>query len=314
MAATLTSFRPAPRLRSCRRASSRISLRDLARPLLSAPASAVEDPEALLALRDWPHYLLARGWLSRAAYQSASSQARHAAVSLLTNGLTYPLTLSQSWDALGCPKRVTVVGARAEATMPAQMWQETCLLRSTPLALEMNGPAAVGPHEATVGRLAISIAEPITGKGEGTGKPRGQLFHESTVGRALLGGAASAADLPDAFVLFNPGFGEAGWERAWEPTVRALLASKRPVLLTALSTADAARDAAFWARTAGGGSEPEYGENSWRSLLSADGTAQGCGAAQETGDGANRLVALVRPPQEDTSVLFEDTADLLGFF
>ena len=96
--------------------------------------------------------------------------------------------------------------------------------------------------------------------------------------------------------------------------MRALLASKKPVLLTALSVADAARDAAFWARLAGDGEEPQYGENPWRSLLAADGTAQGSGAGGEPGDGANRLMALVRPPKEDTSVLFEDTADRLGFF
>ena len=69
----------------------------------------------------------------------------------------------------------------------------------------------------------------------------------------LASGEVDAMSLPDAYVLFNPGFGEPGWADAWTPTIRALLAARKPVLLTALSAADAARDAAFWANVVGGG-------------------------------------------------------------
>ena len=47
-----------------------------------------------------------------------------------------------------------------------------------------------------------------------------------------------AAQRWDAFVLFNPGMGEPEWLRAWVPTLDALAAARRPLLLTALSRAD----------------------------------------------------------------------------
>ena len=79
-------------------------------------------------------------------------------------------------------------------------------------------------------------------------------------------------DLPDAFALFNPGFGEPGWELAWEPTVKALLLSQRPVLLTALSYEDAERDASFWSSVVqrsgvGAPLDEAYENNPWASLM-----------------------------------------------
>ena len=103
----------------------RASLRDLARPLISSPSAKVADPRGLLAL-DWPRYLLARGWLKQTAYEAATPEAQHAAVALLSNGLSYPLTLARTYEALGRPARVTVIGARAEATMPAHIFQREC--------------------------------------------------------------------------------------------------------------------------------------------------------------------------------------------
>ena len=127
------------------------------------------------------------------------------------------------------------------------MWAELSLLTGVRhLAIEFSGPAAApsgvdarrewsspcGAHS-----LSVSLGEP-------------DLFHRSELGRALLarskaGDAAPIADLPDAFVLFNPGLGEPGWERAWRPTLRALEAAERPLLMTALSSHDAERDLAF---------------------------------------------------------------------
>jgi len=121
--------------------------------------------------------------------------------------------------------------------------------------------------------------------------PEAALFHESALHRAHLSGA----ELPDAFVLFNPGLGEPGWDRAWAPTVHALLALRRPVLLTALSASDAEQDAAFWslaaAREGGNGQAAvpvglEYAANPWTSLLAADVRGN-----DETG-ASNRLITL----------------------
>lgn len=49
-------------------------------------------------------------------------------------------------------------------------------------------------------------------------------------------------DQYDAFVLFNPGLGHRNLQRSWDPTIDVLRGLHRPVLLTAHSALDAARD------------------------------------------------------------------------
>ena len=79
-------------------------------------------------------------------------------------------------------------------------------------------------------------------------------------------GASFEADdgsLPDAFALFNPGL-HAG-KYTWKPSVRAVLASGRPLLLTAYQEQDAASDAQWL--TAEMGLPPTcYEANPWASL------------------------------------------------
>ena len=165
--------------------------------------------------------------------------------------------------------RVGVVGARAEAALPVHLWRELAVLSGAAhVAVEMCGPACCPPGVARVracSGLELALAEPAG------------FFHASPTGRALLRGAPPPEPLPDAFVLFNPGLGEPGWERAWGGTLAALAASQRPLLFTALSAADAARDDAFLRRAgvlAGGELHVEpYVVNAWASaLVESDGT------------------------------------------
>ena len=320
---------------------SRARLAALARPLLSAPAAnaRVADNWKSLSLRD---YIVSRGWVDAARFEAADGPSRQAAVALLSSALTFPLTLARAWPRLleshptGGPVRLGVIGARAEASLPIHMWQEALhLTGATGLCLEFFGPAAAlpsvrasgeggGAHGASL-RLELSHAG---------------LYHESPIGRAMLRRAASGADgdalsdepldepiddeappagrsptgaLPDAYVLFNPGLGEPGWERAWAPTVRALCASGLPLLLTALSPADCERDEGFLAAHApelagraasAGGYEP----NPFASCLPAEeagGDAPPVGGegveGDETGDdlphatGSNRMMACLAP-------------------
>ena len=204
-----------------------------------------------------------RGWLQPEAYEAAEAAARKAAVDLLTGGLTFPYTLASVGQRFGGgagqPVRICVVGARAEASMPLPMWREAlCLAGWSALRVDMVGPK-VSETKARDDDRGVSVV------------PEAALFHESALHRAHLSGS----ELPDAFVLFNPGLGEPGWDRAWAPTVHALLALRRPVLLTALSASDAEQDAAFWSVAAAREGHAaraglEYAANPWSSLLAAD--------------------------------------------
>lgn len=247
-------------------ASSRSRLAALSRPLLGQPSASAIVPANWRSM-DWPSLLLARGWLQHEAYEAAEATAREAAVDLLTGGLTFPYTLASVGQRFGGgagqPVRICVVGARAEASMPLPLWREAlCLAGWDALRVDMVGPKVSDTKARDDGR-GVSVV------------PEAALFHESALHRAHLSGA----ELPDAFVLFNPGLGEPGWDRAWAPTVHALLALRRPVLLTALSASDAEQDAAFWslaaAREGGNGQAAvpvglEYAANPWTSLLAAD--------------------------------------------
>lgn len=273
----------------------RARLAALARPLIAQPTRSAGPPASWRTLA-WPELLLARGWLRRAEYEAAEEPTRQAALELLTSGLTFPLTLASTLQSLcsepSRPLRLCVVGARAEAGMPLHMWDEVqCLTsRETPLALHMVGPKATGTSQRREGGRLLSVTQEAA------------LFHETALGRALLGGEAAVAaaeqELPTAFLLFNPGLGEPGWGRAWGPTVRALLASRRPVLLTALSTSDAEQDVAFWAQQqeeqlqyAGGVPGLVYAPNPWASTLPSQ-VRGGEAASSVGGVSSNHLVAL----------------------
>lgn len=253
--------RSAPTLRALKMAASRSQLAALSRTLLGQPSASASLPVNWRSM-DWPSLLLRRGWLQQEAYEGAEAAARKAAVDLLTGGLTFPYTLAsvgQRFGGAGQPVRICVVGARAEASMPLPMWREAlCLAGWSALRVDMVGPK-VSETKARDNDRGVSVV------------PEAALFHESALHRAHLRGS----ELPDAFVLFNPGLGEPGWDRAWAPTVHALLALRRPVLLTALSASDAEQDAAFWSVAAAreghaARADLEYAANPWASLLAAD--------------------------------------------
>ena len=292
----------------------------------------------------WQRYLTERGWLSASAMDSADNQSQLAGLAVLSAALTFPAAIARSWDVLTSgqtdrPWRLHAVGARAEAALPVHIWSELSLLTGAKsIDLEFSGPAAapkgVDVSRAWVGpdghHLHLKLTHP-------------DLFHRSELGQALLARARADAGidagtpppssssppppssssssptllplpLPDAFVLFNPGLGEPGWERAWSPTMRALLASGRPILMTALSRTDAARDAAFleqmdWGHGGGGGGggggglplalarAEAYADSPFPSLLSASGDGLVGGAEGRGCGGAGGGVAATGSPQ-----------------
>ncbi|KAL3929955.1 MAG: hypothetical protein SGPRY_001741, partial [Prymnesium sp.] len=181
-------------------------------------------PPAAVPLREggWSELLSARGWLSPDV-ASADEESQKAAVVALSAALTFPVTSAYVWSTLGLSSsaaNICVVGARAEASLPAVIWREFPELASLSARIEMAGPSAKGKSDV--------LSEPGRGQSNDHGS-----------------GASMQAILPDIFVLFNPGLGEPGWEQAWGSTVAALQQAQRPIAMTALSWADAKRDAEF---------------------------------------------------------------------
>ena len=223
----------------------------LARPLISQPRAGLPPPAQLAALHTrwhdreidgWRDFLLARGWVRRDTFESAAGEAQDAAVALLSSALTYPLTLAHALREL--PERLCVIGARAERTLPASVWSELCVLTpcTARCTIELTGLTEVPPatpQERHLREPALSLLQPRGGT----------LFHDSDLGRALLSQDDPANFADTTFVLYNPGLGEPGWQRAWASTVRAVARSGRPIVLTGLSSHDAERDRAFWRET-----------------------------------------------------------------
>ena len=273
-----------------------------ARAILTQPSPWITPDAVQRALRPtvetepltaWRDYLHARGWLSP-RFLSAEVADQLAAIQLLSTSLTFPLTLARQLATLAPQQaayRLCVVGSRAESTLPVQIWSElACLTGMKELHVSFCGPKAAPPGvplerewRSPDGALHMRLSVPSEGTAD--------LFHRGALGRALgralLNGTSLdsglEATLPDAFVLFNPGTGEPGWRKAWAPTLHALRAARRPMLMTALSVGDAARDDEFIrssleAPAAAALCETPYERNPFGSLAVAE-ACDGRGAA-----------------------------------
>lgn len=246
---------------------------------------------------DWEQLLVARGWLDGSELARADVATRNEALALLSSALTYPLTAAAALVSAAPGEgtvSVCVVGARAEASLPAYFWSEAReLLGCRQLTVLFCGPKACVASAVANADPQLALVHPS----------EGQLFHESALGRSLLGTPGVAAgvalpDAPDAFLCFNPGLGHSGWERAWEPTVRAMRRAHRPIVLSALGQHDAEADLGFLGRCGAELGRPEpplprYAPNPWASLVDTGG---GNGGPPSK---ANALVALLREDQAE---------------
>lgn len=243
------------------------ALAERAWPLLAdAPTGAIssEDYQAIVLgkhtspVAAWNAITSARGLLEQEAFAAADRKTQLAALAARSTELTFPLTIAHAWRslraAIGAPRRpirICVVGALAEAALQPCVWGELALLLDTSaLSLEFCGPHCRLPpnrdYTTSDGERSVRIAEAY-GVGHRT------CFHSGATGQALLRAYAAPGSrlpsqvealLPDAYVLFNPGLGTDARGADWIPTVRALLAARRPLLLTALDKSDAVRDEA----------------------------------------------------------------------
>lgn len=197
---------------------------------------------------------------------SSSSQHHQQAMALTSHVLSAPLTLARFYSLylsvypfqtseysstksshISSPKWCCV-GARAEATLPYDYWKEFLLLSSAmverPINISMDfvGPdIASNTPDRTISLedgSTISLSWPFSG-----------LLHEMNNDDNKHGD-----NTWDAYIFFNPGFGHPNLKEGWEPTLERILTrednvlSSSPLLLTAHSAKDAARDAECLAR------------------------------------------------------------------
>ena len=173
--------------------------------------------------------------------------------------------------------RLCCVGARAEATLPDEYWKELLLsaslsggfqtmnedveastCTSTTCTIDFIGPD-VSPHlQSKTVALDVPWARKHTlemnfhkyylhqyiaerykvskNSVSAAAKDRSAALHDRSFD------PASQPSLWDGYVLFNPGIGHPNLAKGWIPTLRYVINTRRPVLITAHSRLDTERD------------------------------------------------------------------------
>jgi hypothetical protein len=200
-----------------------------------------EEPSAPIASSNLKEYLTLRGYGDALKDSSAER--------VLSSVMTFPLTLAYGYKLLNVYSRpkvnAVVIGARAEATLPAIWWKEFLFASDNiaELTVKMIGPA-VRPKGADDAVKVLEwgsysfddCGQLVTPKVELSIPPDGACyFHEMDNIMDLLQWA-------DVFVLYNPGLGSSVHKEQWDPTMRMLLETRKPILCTSHGEDDAIAD------------------------------------------------------------------------
>ena len=192
-----------------------------------------------LDLESLDGYLLSRRWeVGPAEGRALASQA-----------LTYPLTLARYAGALQLENRsearVTVVGARGEASLPSSSWAE--LLDAVPGVARWR-LHFVGPEVTPDRRARGPVAARRGARSLGISATRALVRRAADLRLPPLGddddddGTEASSAAPHAVVLFNPGCGHGALEAGWRPALDAVFSAAAPALFTAHSAFDMDRD------------------------------------------------------------------------
>ena len=165
---------------------------------------------------------------------------------------TFPLSLAYGINRLRGHKgeernvSVLVVGARAEASLPRLWWRKALFSLRSIDQLEI---VFMGPHLPTLvsgSSKSIMIPQALSLSWRSTLAVHRQLsvdnlaggncyFHNYSHPQSLLNSF-------DMFALFNPGFGAPSLRESWVPSLNLLLATSKPLLISAHSSYDLHRD------------------------------------------------------------------------
>ena len=251
-----------------------------ARSVLSAgtktpfPSQGLNEP-------DMDSFLMKRG------FKDVTHEKNPSAHRTLTAALTFPLSLAYGINrifhgsdigaAIGNNRmlNILVIGARAEASLPALWWREGLINLSSEAAdcgirVGMLGPSLppVLPTRRMKSEIStdgdtvvvkpkirqeteIPVAEvsiPFKRNNDNNDvivRTKQARVHHVDNGRNLLHKHPDAVGLlrdADLIVMFHPGLGHKTLKNGWKPTIELLLSSKKPVLCTAHSMQDYTRD------------------------------------------------------------------------
>jgi hypothetical protein len=191
---------------------------------------------------------------------------REKTLAISSHVLSAPITLANFTSRKGCPvdSHFCCVGARAEATIPFDLWKEYLLLSSatngSPVAttLDFVGPDIVAtPGKTPDQEVKLESGSSLLLKWRFEG-----LLHDLLSKNESTG----TTDAWDGFVFFNPGFGHPNLKDDWHYTLEKVLPLGLPLLLTAHSELDARRDAKHLKEDFG--LKIEYEQNPFASRIS----------------------------------------------
>lgn len=173
---------------------------------------------------------------------------------ILSQLLTFPLTMANGigiifpfQDDLVTMEslNVTVLGARAESSLPAHWWRHVLFLNpvAKKLSIRFIGPG-LGVN-TTFGRNfshSYSWREASSGQCfelhlRADVRTDATVLHQHSERDSILAGT-------HIFVLYNPGIGSKTLRDSWAPTLELLLSARKPVICTALSDNDLCDDLA----------------------------------------------------------------------
>jgi splicing suppressor protein 51 len=169
------------------------------------------------------------------------------------------------------PVRLFVLGARAESSLPREVWvQMTHLFPRATFHLIFIGPESMANRDAEFPLPERTSTNPFGAIVEDRISHQMKIstfveyFH--TLHEAQL--FYPYDPYFDAFMLFHPGLGHAASSHEWEATIRPLLETKVPIICTGYTDWDMQRDIKWVRDTVGGEMDIllEPGENRFRSL------------------------------------------------
>lgn len=164
---------------------------------------------------------------------------------VLSSLLSNPLTLAYGLRSVFLQKmkniKVLGIGMRSESQLPINWWRETIIagVGVDEIEFEMVGPDMTPKHNIT--RCVFQSKK--------TGKISQLMLSAPSENKILFHNQKSAREKllnTNVIILFNPGFGANDIMRhQWRETLVMLLLSRKPIICTAHSEADLARDTHF---------------------------------------------------------------------
>lgn len=193
--------------------------------------------------------------------QDSTRELSPPAIRTLSALLTFPLTLAYGLSKIFPPRRdlksirMLIIGARSESSLPVPWWQEMLFVDTHLLShhLRMVGPGLqlnkeiLGDSSCTVDIRELTM----TGDAEYSKFLRLTNNHSLSTSKNLHSDFRLLHEHPecikllqwaDVFVLFNPGYGNNTLKASWDPTMKLLLQTRKPILCTAYGQHDLRRD------------------------------------------------------------------------